>query len=318
MQVEPAENAEIEDTKMKDQEEAKDNEDDKDGHELTTKKYGDEDNYKMISLVLRYPSGGHGGETFWMWMLKIYGDTLLEGRNANSLRNRWRILSKKHPNNLDEYKKELAEKIPKEVIDNIEKIIAEATNNISNYDLSNKAYALLFPGIPRPLDCKDGERGKRKRAEGSNFEGGLGDDKRKFIKLNTRNHVDLNKLSSSTPNTALNLVDDIDSSSLQAKLLFVENFMIIRNLIDNTISIKDRKDLPLTEEIAMFKKVEAKPRNYFKTINQCIIKSNEVHEWTELEDMVLKTSNNPDMLKLLVSSKGFENVERRKKLIGIS
>ena len=73
--------------------------------ESVSKKYRNEDVYKMISLVLRYPSGGHGGETFWSWMVKIYGNTLLEGRNGSGLRNRWRKILKEHPSGLDEYKK---------------------------------------------------------------------------------------------------------------------------------------------------------------------------------------------------------------------
>eukprot|EP00826_Nyctotherus_ovalis_P022920 TRINITY_DN17677_c0_g1_i4.p1 TRINITY_DN17677_c0_g1~~TRINITY_DN17677_c0_g1_i4.p1 ORF type:complete len:234 (-),score=31.17 TRINITY_DN17677_c0_g1_i4:20-721(-) len=127
---------------------------------LSLKKYTNEDVYKLLSLVLHYPSGGHGGESFWNLMIKLYGNTLLEGRNGSGLRSRWRKFHKEHPTDCEEQRRQLAATLSPEFVEEVETTIAIGAASASQLALNSKAFATLFPNTSKPVT-----KNKRKRCE---------------------------------------------------------------------------------------------------------------------------------------------------------
>lgn len=305
----------------KGEEEAGDKEN-KERKEVISKKYTSKDVYKMVSLVLRYPSGGHKGETFWVWMVKIYGDTLLEGRNSNGLRNRWRKILKEHSIRLDEYKKKLTESLTKEFIDDVEQKIAEAAANVSKYGLSSKAYTSLFPDISRPEKLSEKGIKKKKLEDGNGYPiQSEGEKKRKnFIQTN-KNHIDLTQLASKQPIDISKLFDDFNLFELQKKIMQSKNIVMLRDLKKDIVETKNINEPGISNELMQCKKIESNLSEFIRKHNLFLTKSNKEKagcRWTELEDLVLKHPENNDMIQLLIKTKGIEEIEKRKKDLNLS
>ena len=285
--------------------------------ESVSKKYTDEDVYTMISLVLRYPSGGHGGETFWTWMVKIYGNSLLEGRNGNGLRNRWRKIIKDHPSGLDEYKKQLSEKLTKEFVDNVEMKITEAVANVGKLGLTNKAYASLFPSLPRPVESKDLDKSIRKKKLENGAVEIISTDK-KGKKINTRRCIDLDLLVEKRDIDAPKFEEE-NISEIADKINNGRSFVIVRNIKENTVIMKNINDITIEEQVQSYKKIDGKFCDTFKGSLSKPSKTAKINiEWTELEDMILNHPENVDMVNCLIKTHGLEEVERRKKLLKTS
>lgn len=278
----------------------------------TSKKYKNEDVYTMISIVLRYPSGGHGGETFWTWMVKIYGNSLLEGRNGSGLRNRWRKISKEHASDLAEYKKQLAEGLSKEFIENVDKKIEESIADVGSLGLSSKAYSSLFPELSKPVDHKETERLARKRKpEDNNIEG---EERKKVKKISNKGGIDLDTLVPKLTHDLSSLIEDNDEGIMSAKITLGKNLLITRDLKTNACSVKSKTEVPV-EEYQFFKKPE---------VRQCDIlrdsagKANtNIKQWNELEDMILRHPENIDLNNCLIKTKGAEEVAKRKQILGL-
>jgi hypothetical protein len=283
---------------------------------ISSKKYSNEDVYTMVSLVLRYPSGGHGGETFWTWMVKIYGNSLLEGRNGSGLRNRWRKISKEHPSDLREYKKQLAEGLPKKVVENVDKNIEEEIADVGSLGLSSKAYSSLFPEMPRPPDPKEAERASRKRnkPEDNNIDASPHEEKKKMKKTSTKGGIDLDTLISKTTKDLSKLIEDTDVAGMEARITLGKDLVIIRDLKTNSIVIKSQAAGPLPNEFHL-KKPKVKQCGILR---DCGSKANtDNKQWTEIEDLVLKHPEYIDLNNCLLKTKGAEEVAKRKRILGI-
>ena len=286
--------------------------------ESVSKKYRNADVYKMISLVLRYPSGGHGGETFWSWMVKIYGNTLLEGRNGSGLRNRWRKILKEHPSGLDEYKKTLAESLCKDVVNDIEKKIELGVTDLGKLGLSNKAYSTLFPNVARPLDHKDADKGTRKKKlEDGNAEIVHNEEKKKPKRGAGKNYFDLEQLLPKNKDIP-RFVCDNEISGLEAKIQTAKNLVIIKNINDGSCSLKPLGEMGLSEELKEFKKLDDNLSDFFQgPIPKGPKRGKQSGECTEIEDLALRQSENTDMINWLIKTKGEVEVIKRKKQLGL-
>lgn len=291
--------------------------------EVSSKKYTKEETYTMLCFVLRYPSGGHGGEAFWDWMIKIYGDSLLEGRNSSGLRNRWRKLAKQYGSRLEEEKKKLEESLPKEFMDEVEKKITEATVNASKFGLSVKAYSTLFPDLPKPVNTKEAERGvKKKKLEDGNAQIIPIEESKKIKKPKdalhkAKNHLDLTQLVSKKPIALSNLLED-NVLEARAKMAASKNIVIVKDMKENTVAIKDVRELLSLDEINSCKKLDSNLLDFFKSWNQAIAESNKGKgEWTELEDIVLRHPSNTDLMNILIKTRGPEEILKRKKALNL-
>jgi hypothetical protein len=254
---------------------------------FTSKKYTNEDVYTLISLVNRYPSGGHGGESFWHLMVKIYGDKLLEGRNGGGLRSRWRKVLKDNPN-IEEYKKQLAASLSPEVIKTIERKISEGVAAISKYTLNNKAYTSLFSDTHKP---------KRKACKRK-----LSEDNKIYVDLNLIARKQIPILTSQY-NSIENLI----------KLEHTKNMVIVKNTKEANYTIKDLTHWGRLGEVeGLCEKVDLERENIFKN-TEC-----EIVHWTELEDIVLHRPEYTEIYNQLIKLKGIQEVSKRKHLLGLS
>ena len=282
-----------------------------------SKKYSNEDVYTMVSLVVRYPSGGHGGETFWTWMMKIYGKSLLEGRNGSGLRNRWRKISKEHPSDLTEYKKQLAEGLSKEIVENVDKKIEEEIANIPSLGLTTKAHASLFPEVPRPPDPKEAERSSRKRnkPEDNNIDIDPNEEKKKVKKTNTKGGIDLDTLVPKVPQDLSKFIEDTDTAGIQARITLGKDLVIIKDTETNKTTIKSLGAGASLDEVQSFKKPEVK---LYDILRDSASKANlDSKQWTELEDMILRNPAYIDLNNILLKTRGAEEVVKRKRTLGI-
>lgn len=98
-----------------------------------SKRYNNEDFYKMTSLVAQNPEAKHTGQVFWSLMMQAYGNTLLQGRNATALRNRWKKIAKMFPTMaaVEGYKSELAESLASDIVKSIDEIINNSNKPIT-------------------------------------------------------------------------------------------------------------------------------------------------------------------------------------------
>ena len=312
-----------EEEKEDDQEEDKEDDQEGDKEEVSSKKYTKQENFIMLSLALHYPTGGHGGEAFWRSMTKIYGDTLLEGRNSSGLRNHWRIMLKQYASMLKENKQKLEESLPKEFVEDVEKKIAEAAANAANFELSNKAYKSLFPELPKPDTAKGTERAlKKKKMEDGSAQAIPIEESKKVRKTKDlphkgKNHIDLTQLISKKPVRIVSLAMDNVLES-QTKMALCRNIVIIKDIKENDIKVKDIKELPSVQEIQGCKKLDSNLHDFFKSWNKAIAESNKKKgEWNELEDIVLKYPGNSDLMNLLVKTRGADEVLKRKRALNL-
>lgn len=326
----PVENSEVEE--MKDEPSnsngepvgsQEDNPEEKEGQEVISKKYTKQETYIMLSLVLRYPSGGHGGEAFWNWMTKIYGETLLEGRNGTGLRNRWRKMAKQYGTKLEEEKKKLEEALPKELMEEVESKIAEAQTNAERLGLSSKAFRSLFPELPQPASAKETERAlKKKKLEDGYAEGVSPEESKKTKKPKdplhkAKNYIDLGLLVSKKPVVLSTLLEDNLLES-QGKIALSKNVVIIKDIRENTVALKDIKELPSLEPINSCKKLDSNLLHFFKTWNESIAENDKGRrEWGELEDVILRHPENADLMSVLAKTHGEEEVAKRKKALNL-
>lgn len=110
----------------------------------SSKKYKDEDLYKMASLVLQYPSAKHSGQVFWSYMMQNFGNSMLEGRNATGLRNKWKKEAKTFTSP-EELKDRLAKSLPPDTVKSIDENIASVVNSIPPIQFKGRG------GNPNPL-----------------------------------------------------------------------------------------------------------------------------------------------------------------------
>lgn len=272
--------------------------------ETISKKYTNEDLYTMICLALRYPSGGHGGESFWNLMVKIYGSTLLEGRNGGGLRSRWRKLVKDHPSGIEEYKKQLAAELLPEFIEGIENKIAAATAEPDKLSLNAKAYSILFPDAPKPIDTSEKKVYKKKKLE-EGVEIIFPEEKKKVKKVKIG--IDLNKLIQKG-----NVIPELDGITvdIKSKLESAHNFVIIKDVKENKRQIKALIEVNAMENIQLCEKVDIKRGKFFKS-SKIISKP-----WTEIEDTILRHPEYTEVNNHLLKTRGKDEVTRRKLFLG--
>jgi len=258
---------------------------------ITPKKYTDEDMYKLISLVNRYPSGGHKGESFWNLMVKIYGDKLLEGRSGRGLRSRWKKVIKDQPN-IEEYKKQLIASLPSEVIETIERKISEEVVDTSKHAPNSRIYAMLFP-----------KASSKKKA----YKRKLNEAELVFSETNKGNkaYLDLNLI---VRERESKLIHQDNSVKTLTKIEHVENIVIVKSAKDNSFTVKDLREV---EGIELCEKVDLERKNIFKGNRSKTI------DWTELEDIVLQHPEYTDIYNQLIKLKGQCEVNKRKELLGM-
>ena len=269
---------------------------------MTAKKYGNEDLYTMVTLALHYPKGGYGGNSFWKSMTELYGDSILKERIAGPLRERWRKIAKEHANDLENYKQVLAQSLPKEFIDNVEKVINTKLAERGSLLAGSKRHSSLLPNI-----FKDGNMGA------SGIENG---ESKKPITKRTRKKK---QFSNVRIGSELESVRCIDMSQLTAKksigickLLKKEGF----NDIDSEVkSIFASKDL-ISEIAKMVRTVELGTSlpNLGTALGNNV---KDKGEWTELENLALKHQDIPELQSCLIKMKGAEAVASHRKALGI-
>ena len=110
--------------------------------------------YKQISLVLKYPYGGHGGESFWRSMKLLYGQTFLTEETSSQLRSKWRSIKNFSNDNITITKEVLKKTLPKDFIDKIDKEIDIVDMEIASKELTNQAYSRLFPNTPKTKEVR--------------------------------------------------------------------------------------------------------------------------------------------------------------------
>ena len=270
------------------------------------KKYGNEEIYKMVTLVLHYPDAGHSGKQFWISMMNIYGDSVLEGRNSGALREKWRKIGKDHPTDLEEYKKKLTEELPKDLIDDIENKINIKLLDPSQNTITNKRHSKLLPNIFNGEGVK-----KIKLSNGKNEEFIL---KKSAIKKSTLGRSRIGKFLISNDD----IRNPIDLSQVLTKKC---------SGISKTI-----KKLGLPDVDGEAKEFVAGKDPTVTNLNELLQSTNEVvqnleaiqklllekdNEWNELEDMALKHPENSDIQECLARIKNEEAMNKRKKLLGI-
>lgn len=278
----------------------------KEAYEASFKKYTNEDDYKMISLVNHYPSGGHGGESFWNLMVRVYGNTLLEGRNGSGLRSRWRKLNKDH-SNLAEHKEHLIAILPSELIQGIESKISSGINDTSKLELNSKAYATLFPNIPKPIETVD-RRVRKKKLEGGEVQLVYDEERKRTHKPTSKMVIDLNlvaRKSSSILGKATNLTETTN------KFEFTKNFVIVKDVKEGRLMIRDLRKAGAMEGIQSCEKFDQTRECFFKTPRSKTL------AWTELEDMILQHPEDTQIYNQLIKSRTENEIKKRKILLGL-
>jgi len=275
--------------------------------ESSSKKYTNEDVYKMVSLVLHYPSGGHGGESFWNLMVKIYKNTLLEGRNGGGLRSRWRKTAKEHPSDLKEYRKQLAATLSPEFVEKVEKEIAAGITDAAKHELNNKAYSTLFPNNPKPLETSEKKIKRRKLNEGGTE---LVHPEEKKKQRKSKIHVDLNSLV--RKREALVSGSEINTPEIVNMIERSKNSVIMKNVKNNERTIKSLEEVTEMESAQLCDKVDLKREKFFKT-SKPIPKP-----WTELEDTILRHQKYTEIYMHLVKARGQEEINKRKVFLGLT
>jgi len=113
----------------------------------TSKRYNNEDLYKMASLVLKNPTARHTGKVFWSLMMQEFGNTIFQGRNATGLKNRWKKVAQMFPTlkAVEVHKKELAEMLSSDIVRSIDDTITNNTipGPILNKKISRKHKAVV-------------------------------------------------------------------------------------------------------------------------------------------------------------------------------
>lgn len=265
---------------------------------LSLKKYTNEDVYKLVSLVLNYPSGGHGGESFWNLMMKLYGDTLLKGRNGSGLRSRWRKFHKEHPEDCEEQKKQLAATLSPEFIEEVETTIAIGTANASKLAINSKAFATLFPDT-----SKQKKKSKRKR-HGSGLEG-------KGRELCSRLYVDL-ELLMPKERKKLKVEDEtVEAAKAMKNAELAKNFVIVRNTEKSELAVKDLREVNSGENTHLCTRPDLER-------SVCFVRAKAVcTPWTELEDTILRYPESSEVHRCLVKLRGEDEVKKRKLALGM-
>eukprot|EP00826_Nyctotherus_ovalis_P033645 TRINITY_DN2737_c0_g5_i1.p1 TRINITY_DN2737_c0_g5~~TRINITY_DN2737_c0_g5_i1.p1 ORF type:complete len:326 (+),score=118.55 TRINITY_DN2737_c0_g5_i1:180-1157(+) len=277
--------------------------------EATSKKYTNEDVYKMVSLVLHYPSGGHGGESFWNLMVKVYGNTLLEGRNGSGLRSRWRKLAKEHPSDLEEFKRQLSTALSPDFVQSVEDKIAAGVD-ASSLPLNSKAYAMLFPNAPKPADVAE-KKSKRKKLEDGEVDVVSPEKKKKTRKPTSKIHIDLNLVA--RKDGALRFAKGPEP---EARLERAKNLLLIKNTREDTFTVKDIKEAGLAEGVELCEKIDLERENIFKAPPSKTAK--ETKPWTEVEDMVVRHPERVEVYQCLVRLRGEDEVNKRKSFLDSS
>jgi len=271
---------------------------------MTAKKYGNEDLYTMVTLALHYPKGGYGGNSFWKSMTELYGDSILKERIAGALRERWRKIAKEHANDLENYKQVLAQSLPKEFIDNVEKVINTKLAERGSLLAGSKRHSSLLPNI-----FKDGNIGA------SGIENG---ESKKPIAIAKRTRKK-KQFSNVRIGNELESVRCIDMSQLAAKKSIGICKLLKRqglNDIDSEIkSIFANKDL-ISEILKTVRTVESGTSlpNLETTLGNNV---KDKEEWTELENLALKHQEIPELQSCLIKMKGAEAVASHRKALGI-
>eukprot|EP00826_Nyctotherus_ovalis_P040141 TRINITY_DN391_c0_g1_i4.p1 TRINITY_DN391_c0_g1~~TRINITY_DN391_c0_g1_i4.p1 ORF type:complete len:258 (-),score=120.97 TRINITY_DN391_c0_g1_i4:191-964(-) len=256
-------------------------------------------------------------------MTKMYGDTLLEGRNGTGLRNRWRKMAKQYGTKLEEERKKLEEALPKEFMEEVERKIAEAQTNVNSFGLSSKAFRSLFPDLPQPASTKEAERVlKKKKLDDGSAQGVSAEESKRAKKPKdplhkAKNYIDLALLVSKKPVMLSNLLEDNLLES-QGKIALSKNVVIIKDIRENTVMLKDIKELPSLEPISSCQKVDSNLLHFFKVWNESMAESDKGRkEWGELEDIILQHPENSDLMNILAKTHGEEEVAKRKKALNL-
>jgi len=279
-----------------------------------SKKYDDKEIYPMITLVLHYPEAGHSGRQFWESMMKFYGDSILASRNAGALREKWRKIAKGYSINLEEYKKNLIEKLPKEFVEKIEMTISKKKAESVHSAIVNKRRSPHLPNIfsyrqgtqKMKLDNgKEGElvvkkTGPKKPSLGKlriGHEFNFFEDIRACIDLNSiiaRKGIGISKTIRRYGHS------DLDSEAKSFLPKRSENDPEVQRLLQLTKDVESN--------MSLLPKLPIKP---FEEV----LKADE--GWSELEDLALRHTNLPEVQAYLLKAKGVNAIEQRKKLLGI-
>lgn len=272
---------------------------------MTTKKYGMEDIYRMVTLVLHYPDAGHSGKQFWSSMMSIYGDSVLEGRNFGALREKWRKIAKEHPSDLEEYKKTLIGQLPKELIEDIEQKITDKLSDPTLNHVINKRHSTLLPNIFNGEGVK-----KIKLGNGKDGEGAV---KKSIVKKSTLGRTKVGK--------ALDSIEDIRNCIDLGQIIVKKSSGISKAIKRLGLSFIDdeAKDFLLGKDqnAAFAKELLQSTKELEQKIQPLPKLPLEIKLWTRLEEMALMHPENQDMQEWLLREKGLETIENHKKSLGI-
>jgi hypothetical protein len=275
--------------------------------ETSSKKYTNEDVYKMVSLVRHYPLGGHGGESFWNLMVKVYGSTLLEGRNGGGLRSRWRKTAKEHALKLEEYQKQLAANLSPEFVERVEKEIAAGIADTTKYELNIKAYSTLFPNAPKPLETSE-KKTKRKKIEEGSAELVFPEERKKPRK--SKMHVDLNSLLRKRDKLLPGL--DVNTPEVANLIECAKNCVIMRDVNNKGKAIKSLKEVSPMEGTQLCKKIDLKREKFFKNSKPV------PKPWTELEDTILRHQECTKVYTQLLKTKEKDKINKKNLFLGLT
>eukprot|EP00826_Nyctotherus_ovalis_P047497 TRINITY_DN5466_c0_g2_i1.p2 TRINITY_DN5466_c0_g2~~TRINITY_DN5466_c0_g2_i1.p2 ORF type:complete len:302 (+),score=71.44 TRINITY_DN5466_c0_g2_i1:2119-3024(+) len=293
--------------------------------ESMSKKYESGEIYKMVTLVLHYPEAGHSGKQFWTSMMGIYEDSILTGRNAGALREKWRKIAKEHSTDLEEYKKKLVEELPKEFVDEVESVIVKKLAEPNQDPISHKRRSAPLPNIfkgegvqkmepilqamevlkmARTGNEKEGEPVLKKTKQKKPSLGRVRVGNCIGFLEDIRTCIDLSLI---TPRKAIGIsktVRRLGYSDLDAD---ARDFLSRRS--DSVTAVQGL--LQITREL---EPVNRLPKLPVKPLEQTL-KADE--GWSELEDVALRHTELKEVQECLVKIKGAAAVEQRRKMLGI-
>lgn len=285
---------------------------------MNLRKYNDKEVYIMVSLVLRYPDGGHKGKVFWASMLSTFGDNLLEGRTDESLRNKWRKILKEYPGTMEEYKNHLAKALPAEYIEDIDEKMRTAFTKGNVPDPPKNARPSARPIIA----SKENEEKKTKSSITEIKE--TIEEEIEDTKEEINDTINLNDLINRKGIDFAKLCEVQDRRELKYKRLVNEENKVVED------------EAYLQEEIPLYKKIDEKLMKFAEKYNKSIdyltealenasgdfqelesyLEGKAIIPWTELEDVVLEHIEQGVVQDQVLKTRGEEAVNKRKIYLG--
>ena len=242
---------------------------------------------------------------------------------------------------MEAFKKQLAETVPKETVEAIEKKVKDGASGMEGVPKKMKSsLAPKDPNAPPGAPGEEKKEGAPKKSSSRTKKPKLSEEAKGMVAVPLQGaaYIDLNQIAPKRTTTSISkLAETFDPPELATQVSNAKNFMLSKDVKEGSTTVKRMEDIYPPEAVPLYEKIDSKLEELSKKHNKPVeeligalnrlsgnfedlekhLEGKAAPVWSELEDMALKHLESADMQTWLLKMKGADAVEKRKKFLGL-